>query len=312
MSPQNPPRKPDHRAAGRLRAGRFRHFHRGWMLVLALLGLSGCSGITVLNTLAPSQNIRTHDDLQFDHGHHLSLDIYQPEHAQDAPVVVFFWGGSWQEGDKSLYAFVGRALAARGFVVAIPNYRLYPAVRYPEFLFDSAHAVAWVRAHIDRYGGNPQHLILMGHSAGAYNAAMLALDPQYLHAVGLARHDLAGVIGLGGPYDFLPLVDPALKAIFSPAEPDLAQTQPIHWVDGQSPPMLLIESTADTIVAPKNTRHLAAALRTHGAPVSVRMVPDLSHQWLIGVVSNLLSFRDQGINAAIDRFIRDPQVATRF
>ncbi len=281
-------------------------WHRFWLLLVAVLGLSGCSGVTVLNTLAPERGVRVSENLLFDPSHDLALDIYQPANAHQAPVVVFFWGGSWQEGDKSLYQFVGRALAARGFVVAIPNYRLYPAVRYPAFLHDSARAVAWVHAHIQRYGGNPQHMVLMGHSAGAYNAAMLALNPEYLHAVGLNRQDIVGMIGLGGPYDFLPLVDPALQAIFAPAAPDLATTQPIHWVGKHSPPMLLIESTVDTIVAPKNTRNLGAALRAQGDSVRVLMVPDLSHQWLIGVVSNVLSFRDQGINAAIDAFIRAP------
>ncbi len=281
-------------------------WHRFWLLLVAVLGLSGCSGVTVLNTLAPERGVRVSENLLFDPSHDLALDIYQPANAHQAPVVVFFWGGSWQEGDKSLYQFVGRALAARGFVVAIPNYRLYPAVRYPAFLHDSARAVAWVHAHIQRYGGNPQHMVLMGHSAGAYNAAMLALNPEYLHVVGLNRQDIVGMIGLGGPYDFLPLVDPALQAIFAPAAPDLATTQPIHWVGKHSPPMLLIESTVDTIVAPKNTRNLGAALRAQGDSVRVLMVPDLSHQWLIGVVSNVLSFRDQGINAAIDAFIRAP------
>lgn len=281
-------------------------WHRFWLLLAAVFGLSGCSGITVLNTLAPERGVRVSENLLFDPTHHLALDIYQPADAKQAPVVVFFWGGSWQEGDKSLYPFVGRALAARGFVVAIPNYRLYPAVRYPAFLYDSARAVAWVHTHITQYGGNPEHIVLMGHSTGAYNAAMLALNPEYLRAVGLSRHDMVGMIGLGGPYDFLPLVDPALQAIFAPAAPDLSSTQPIHWVGKNCPPMLLIESAVDTIVAPKNTRNLGAALHAQGDPVRVLMVPSLSHQWLIGVVSNVLSFRDQGINAAIDAFIRAP------
>lgn len=286
-------------------------WHRFGLLLAAALGLSGCSGITVLNTLAPERGVRVSENQLFDPIHHLALDVYQPTDAHRAPVVVFFWGGSWQEGDKSLYPFVGRALAARGFVVAIPNYRLYPAVRYPDFLYDSARAVAWVHAHIQRYGGNPQHLVLMGHSAGAYNAAMLALNPEYLHAVGLSRQNIAGMIGLGGPYDFLPLIDPKLQAIFAPAAPDLTSTQPIHWVAAHSPPMLLIESAVDTIVAPKNTRHLYAALSVHGDSVQMMMVQNLSHQWLIGVVSNVLSFRDQGINAAIDAFIRAPSKEVR-
>ncbi len=279
-----------------------------WLTLLLFgLGLSGCSGIELLNRTSTDQGLSITRNIAFHAADGLALDVYRPTHAHDAPVVVFFWGGSWQEGDKSEYYFLGTKLAAQGFVVVIPNYRLYPAVRYPAFIHDSARAVAWVHAHISDFGGNPSHLVLMGHSAGAYNAAMLALNPEYLHAVGLSRHDIAGMIGLGGPYDFLPLVDPKLQAIFAPAEPDLASTQPISWVDGKSPPMLLIESAVDTIVLPKNTRNLAAALRAKGAPVRVLMVPNLSHQLLIGVVSHVLSFRDQGINAAIDRFIRHPE-----
>lgn len=272
-------------------------------MVVALLALNGCTGVQVLNALAPTEAIDPTITREYDTKHHLALDIYQPKHAKQAPVILFFWGGRWEEGDKSLYRFVGAELASKGFVVVIPNYRLYPAVKFPAFLEDAAQAVAWTHAHIAEFGGSPDKIVLMGHSAGAYNAAMLALNPEYLHTVGGSRAWIRGMIGLGGPYDFLPLQEPDLQAIFGPPS-QYPITQPIHWADGSNPPMLLIESRADTIVYPKNTRNLYAKIKAHGGPVEQYRVDDLSHPMLIGVVSNLLSFRS-GILQQIVTFARN-------
>jgi acetyl esterase/lipase len=246
----------------------------------------------------------------FERQHQLKLDVYRPTNAHAAPVIVFFWGGRWEDGDKSMYRFVGAELASKGFVVVIPNYRLYPDVTFPAFVNDSAKAVAWTHEHISQYGGNANEIVLMGHSAGAYNAAMLALNPAYLHAVGGSRQWIRGMIGLGGPYDFLPLVEPDLKAIFGPPS-QYPITQPIHWADGTNPPMLLIESRADTIVYPKNTRNLYAKIKKNGGPVEKFMVDDLSHPMLIGVVSNLLSSQSpilEKIVSFADRLTSEKQV----
>ncbi len=268
------------------------------LFMAGLLTLSGCTGVQILNNLAPTEAIRPVISREYDPDHHLALDIYQPTHAEQAPVIIFFWGGRWEDGDKSLYRFVGAELASKGFVVVIPNYRLYPEVKFPAFLHDSARAVAWTHTHINHYGGSADKIVLMGHSAGAYNAAMLALNPEYLHAVGGNRRWIRGMIGLGGPYDFLPLVEPDLQAIFGPPS-QYPLTQPIHWADGSNPPMLLIESRADTIVYPKNTRNLYAKIKAHGGPVEKYMVDNLSHQMLIGVVSNLLSDRADILNRIV-------------
>lgn len=259
------------------------------LVLTTVVGLDGCTDVQVLNTLAPRSEIRITHSITFDAAHHLQLDVYQPKTVENAPVIVFFWGGRWEDGDKSMYRFVGAELASKGFVVVIPNYRLYPQVRFPSFINDSARAVAWTHKHIAAYGGSPNKIVLMGHSAGAYNAAMLALDPAYLHAVGGSRHWIRGMIGLGGPYDFLPLKKDDLKAIFGPPG-QYPLTQPIHWADGSNPPMLLIESWADTVVYPKNTLNLYAKIKKNGGPIEKLMVDDLSHPMLIGVVSNLLSF----------------------
>jgi len=203
---------------------------------------------------------------------------------------VFFYGGSWQEGNKETYRFLGAALAAQGVVTIIPDYRVYPEVRFPVFLQDCAAAVAWARTNAQKFGGDPSRLVLMGHSAGAYNAAMLALNPAYLGAVGLnPQHDIAGFIGLAGPYDFLPLHDQVLATIFGPPE-NLPRTQPINFVTPGAPPAYLAAGLRDTTVDPANSKRLAAKLRAAGDTVQERYHPHLNHTLIIGTTSQLLGF----------------------
>jgi acetyl esterase/lipase len=168
------------------------------------------------------------------------------------------------------------------------DYRLYPEVRFRELLQDCAMAVAWARDNASRWGGDPSRIFLMGHSAGAYNAAMLALDPTWLGEVGLEpRRDLAGVVGIAGPYDFLPLRSARLMDLFGPEEA-LPRTQPITFADGTNPPMLLLHGTADTLVEPGNTIRLAARIRSRGGPVEEGIYPDIGHQLIAGALSGTL------------------------
>jgi acetyl esterase/lipase len=216
------------------------------------------------------------------------LDVYVPDRVDgQAPVVVFFYGGSWDSGTKSEYRFVGGALAARGFVTIIPDYRLYPEVRFPAFLDDCAAAFAWACAHAGDYGGG-ERMFLMGHSAGAYNAAMLALDPSYLARAGASR-PLAGTVGIAGPYDFLPVGTDELRAIFGqPPTPPV--TQPINHVSGHNAPMLLLAGSSDTTVLPRNTRRLAAKIRAAGGPVQSRIYPGIDHREIIGAMGTPFRF----------------------
>jgi len=191
------------------------------------------------------------------------LDIYRPRGAAGAPVIVFFHGGSWQIGSKETYRFVGRALAACGYVAVVAGYRLHPQVKFPEFLADGAKALRWVNDNIAAFGGDRRRLFIMGHSAGAYNAAMLALDAVWLSEVGLdpIRH-IAGFIGVSGPYDFLPLRNETLKIIFGGANRPV--TQPITYAHGRKPPALLLTGTRDRVVNPGNASRLAERLRRNG------------------------------------------------
>jgi acetyl esterase/lipase len=216
------------------------------------------------------------------------LDIYYaPADGQTGlPVLVFFYGGSWQGGQRADYRFVAAILARQGFVVVVPDYRLYPEVKFPEFLYDSGAAVAWVADHIVEYHGNPAEIFLLGHSAGAYNAVMLALAPDYL----TTSVRLAGVIGLSGPYDFLPLKDPKLKDVFSTPR-DIRQTQPVTYANRTSPPMFLASGAADSTVMPRNTTALAARLSRHGVFAQAKIYPRLGHIGMILALLPYLSWR---------------------
>lgn len=248
------------------------------LLALALAGLAGCSPLKLLNAMAPSDGYRRTAGIAYGDNPRQSLDVYRPEAGSGPrPVVLFFYGGSWQYGSRDDYRFAGEALASRGFVAVVADYRLYPEVRYPDFLRDGAAAVRWVRDHIAGYGGDGERLFLMGHSAGAYNVAMLVLDARWLREVGLEpKQAVRGWIGLSGPYDFLPIKTPVVQTIFGPRE-QWPATQPIAYVSADAPPAWLATGAADTTVLPGNTQRLAARLRAAGIPVEERSYPGIGH-----------------------------------
>jgi acetyl esterase/lipase len=238
---------------------------------------SACSPVELLNSTIPTAGLIISKDIAYGSDARQTLDVYRPAApAGELPVVVFFYGGSWQTGSKNDYLFAAAALARRGLVVVVPDYRVYPAVRFPVFIEDSARAVVWAQRNIISYGGNPSEMFLMGHSAGAYNVVMLALDPKYLQAAGADPNDIKATIGLSGPYDFLPFTEPDIRGVFSSVD-DKALTQPITYADGHNKPLLLLQGQADTTVYPRNTAALAAKIRAHGGPVEDKFYPGLGH-----------------------------------
>ncbi|MFM5918306.1 MAG: alpha/beta hydrolase [Novosphingobium sp.] len=192
------------------------------------------------------------------------------------PVVIFIHGGSWNSGNPHDYRFVGRTFAREGYVVVLPGYRLGEQGRFPRMLEDSAAAVAWTRDHIAQYGGDPGQVVLMGHSAGAYNVMMLGLERQWLGRAGVPDGFVKGVIGLSGPYDFFPFTSDSTRAAFGRA-PDPVLTQPIHFARGDAPHVLLITGDKDTTVKPRNSLALAAALTAAGTPTRPVVLPGLDH-----------------------------------
>lgn len=204
------------------------------------------------------------------------VDLYAPRAGGGPwPLVTFFYGGSWTQGERGYYEYAARALAAAGFLVAVPDCRLVPDVEYPIFLEDCCDAVQWAVAHARDYGGDPRRLAIIGHSAGAYNALMLTLDQRYLAARGLMA-SLKAVAGLSGPYDFYPFdVAVSLRAFGGVDDP--RATQPVNLVRAGLPPIWLAHGSADDLVAPRNTIRLASELRGKGVEVSERHYEGASH-----------------------------------
>lgn len=228
-------------------------------------------------------------DIAYLPGPRHALDLYLPAaSAKPPPVVVFFYGGGWKSGDRASYRFVGRSLAACGAMTFIPDYRVWPETGFPGFLQDAAEAVAFAHREAARRGGDTSRLFLMGHSAGAYIAMMLTLDPEFLSVRGVdSRSALAGVLGLAGPYDFLPLHDPVLEEIFAPAGP---RTQPITFAANAGAPLLLLSGADDTTVYPANGTRLAARVRETGGQATTIVYPGVGHIGLIGAFSTPLRF----------------------
>lgn len=275
------------------------------VLVAALAGLFFYAPTVILNVASWGSDVTVERDISFGKDARLKLDIYKPVTASGPlPVLVFFYGGSWQRGDKSIYRFLGASLARAGIVAVIPDYRLYPPVLYPDFLRDSALAVRWAKDNAARFGGDPAKLFLAGHSAGAYNAVSLATDRRWLAEAGLEpSRDISGVIGLAGPYDFLPLEDEELKIIFGPAEAR-PKTQPINYVDGKEPPMLLLRPAGDTVVDPGNSVRLAKRITEKGGSATLKTYDRVNHLSIIGTFSPLLSFLAPAQNDLIN-FVRN-------
>lgn len=250
--------------------------------VLFLL-VGGCSPLGAFDALVSKDrgSALVARDQRFAMGKRGTLDVYAPVEGGSAlPVVVFFYGGSWNSGNKDDYAFAGRALAAEGFVTIIPDYRILPDAAYPDFLQDGASAVRWARANAARFGGDRERIVLVGHSAGAYNAAMLALDPQWL---GDERRAVRGFAGLAGPYSFLPLDTQVTIDTFGKVA-DLPSTQPVTFASADDPPALLLAGAEDHLVFASNSVALAMRLGEAGASVETRVYDGVGH---VGIMSAL-------------------------
>jgi acetyl esterase/lipase len=267
--------------------------------------LSACSPLGLLNAFTPADagSRLAASGIAYGPDERHRLDIYVPEQGTGrAPVMIFLYGGGWNSGERADYGFVGHAFAAQGFVTVIPDYRLVPQVRFPAFVEDGALALRWVRDHIAPYGGDPTGIALSGHSAGAYNAMMLALDRRFLAKAGLPPSFIRSVTGLAGPYDFLPLDDPRSIAAFGDyARP--AETQPVSFASGRAPRVFLASGDQDETVRPRNSTSLAAKLRTAGAIVELRIYPGLGHAGILLALN--AGFRDRApVLTDIVRFAR--------
>jgi len=274
-----------------------------WWVGVALFALAGCTKFDALNAVVPAWGYSRTTNLTYGPAPREALDVYRPACARDAaPVVIFFYGGYWQYGKKADYRFVAQALTSQGFVAVLPDYRLYPQVTFPAFVKDGALVVRWVHDNAGRFGGDPNRIYLMGHSAGAHIAALLTLDHHYLKDVGLSADAIRATAGLSGPYDFVP--GPTSRAVFgmkdSETAPDPA-IEPLHFADGHSPPMLLIHGAEDQVVDPSNSVRLAQGIRAAGGDARAVIYENRGHvgvpmalawpfHWMAPVLQDVTTF----------------------
>jgi acetyl esterase/lipase len=255
---------------------------------------AGCArlGFFAANVPAAFGSYKRHANLAYGSDPQHRLDVYVPDQAAGVPrpVVLFWHGGRWSFGDKSDYRFVGAALAEAGYVAVVANYRHYPQVKMPGFMDDAAQAALWTAAHAHEFGGDRERLYLMGHSAGAHLAALVTLNTGYFAATGQPAPRIAGVIGLSGPYDFLPLLEVDVQDMFGPP-PLYPQSQPINFLRADAPAMLLVHGLGDDTVWPKNSRNLASALSALNVPVTLKLYPKLSHADTVAALTTLLRGR---------------------
>lgn len=281
------------------------------LLSLGML-LGGCEAslFAGLNTTDRRTDIDVQQGVVFDATHHLMLDIYRPAGVMHAPVVVFFYGGSWVRGERAWYRFVGSVLASHGVIAVIPDYRKYPQVKMDGFMQDAARAVAWTHDHVADFGGRPDDLFVMGHSAGGQIGALLVTDPSWLAPYGLHPDTFAGFIGLAGCYDFMPIPanETDMLGMFGRDAASQARAQPVRFVRGEEPPMLLLQGQADHEVDPANAISLAHALQVHHEAVTLRVYPGVSHNALVFALSRPFRGDAPTLNDVL-QFIRAHPVA---
>jgi acetyl esterase/lipase len=257
--------------------------HR-WLALGTLPHFCGCQA-AFFGAVNTSQKAIVAQTRTYSTEYALDVDIYRPSPTSAAtPVALFFYGGSWRRGSRSEYAFVGKALAARGVLTLVADYRKFPQAPFPGFENDAAQATRWTFDHAREFGGDPARVFLVGHSAGSQIVGLLATDGHYLAAVGRKPRDLAGVVGIAGPYDFLPLTDPKLVEVFGP-ESQWPASQPIRFVDGDEPPFLLLHGDGDRVVEPRNSRVMAARLESVCVPVTYKRYPGIGHFRILGGLS---------------------------
>ena len=273
------------------------------MLALMAFLSSACSPVKVLNSLVPEAGYELVSAVEYGSHQRQKLDIYLPKNPQISDtlkkVVIFYYGGNWDSGERADYKFAAEALVSEGYIVVVPDYRVYPEVLFPGFMADPVSAAKWVKTNIKKYHGDGDKIFLAGHSAGAHIAVMMAINAEYLAVASLKPNDFAGVIGLAGPYDFLPLKSARLKTIFG-AESEQWKSQPINFVNGKNPPLMLAIGMKDGTVWPRNSINLAKKIKEKNGQVEIVEFASYAHVDMVAKLAKPLRGNGALLKSIID------------
>ena len=267
---------------------------------LPLLFLSGCSPLRLLNNLSQeNENVAVLHE-RYGESDRQQFDLFMPKSVlPDSPIVVFFYGGSWKRGEKEKYGFVGHTLSSRGYITVIPDYRLYPEVRFPAFIEDGAEVLAWLQNNLDQAKNG---IVVIGHSAGAHTAALLTLDGSYVEKTGQPQNIIRGMIGLAGPYGFNPLKYRSTRPIFTGTEP-IDKARPVTFACAATAPLLLLHGGSDTVVIPENSKELQQRVEKCGGAVEYIELAETGHFAIVlGLSSSFL--KNNTILNSIDSFLK--------
>ena len=241
--------------------------------------LSACTNVGLQAINVPSYlavDPQSERDIAYGAEPHQKLDLFLPPvSAQDRRLlVIFIYGGAWTTGHRRDYYFVAQTLASEGYTVAIPDYIKFPQGTFPAFVSDIATSVAWLTDHIGEFSA-VDGIVLMGHSAGAHTGALLLTDDRYLRDAGVDKQCIRAFVGLAGPYGFTPK-EQHYKDIFGNLT-NFDQMRPLHFADGDEPPMLLIHGEDDTTVLPVNTMAFAEQINAAKGHAKARLYPKVGH-----------------------------------
>jgi acetyl esterase/lipase len=234
-------------------------------------------GLLVINGLARSVPAKR-ERVAYGHLPRHYADWYRHPGGGARPTVLFFYGGNWRSGRRQDYRFVADTLMTLGCDVVVPDYRLYPHVRFADIIEDARAATETVLARLPP----ERRLILMGHSAGAQIGALLTLDSSLL----ADRGRIAGFIGLAGPYDFYPFTEDDHWELFGP-EPAYPASQPVNFVRADAPPLFLLHGADDTRVRRGHSKSLMEKQQAAGGVAERRVYPGVGHVDLVLAFSRL-------------------------
>lgn len=279
------------------------------MCVLTISLLSACDERRAAEAIFLGKQFQLARDIPYDTGARHTLDVYRPRDVGDkpVPVLVFLYGGRWQQGTKDDYKLAGDAITRRGYVAVIPEYRLAPKVKFPAWIDDAARALRWVHDSIAHYGGDTAQVFVVGHSAGAHTATVLSLDDHYLLRAGVQPEFVRGYVSMAGPVDTV-WTDPDVQELMGPRE-GWPGTYPAQLVSStQHPPLLLLHGVKDKTVLPRNSTELAALIKKFGGQACATLYPSLTHMSIV-VAFMIPRLPIAKVMDDIQAFVRNPTLS---